>query len=120
MSELKIRFESLEDFFDRARQSARRLDAGDLAPELPSVSFVSVEQFFAELSAGRWALLNKLRSTGPSSIRALARALDRDYRAVHSDVTRLLEVGLIEKNEAGKVLVPWSKITAEVWLDRAA
>lgn len=120
MTELTIRVETLDEFFDRTRRSVRQIDAGDVTPKTPSVSFTSVEQFFSELTVGRWAVLNRLRALGPTSIRALAKALGRDYRGVHSDVTRLLQVGLIEKNEAGKILVPWSKITAEVSLDNAA
>lgn len=120
MDELIVRVEDRQDFFERVRTAARRIDAGDFTPTAASLSFGSIHQFLDALSGNRWALLSTLRETGPSSIRALAKALGRDYRAVHSDVTRLLEVGLIDKNEAGKVLVPWSKITAEVWLDRAA
>jgi predicted transcriptional regulator len=120
MQELIVRVEDTKAFFDRAREDARRIDGGDFTPTAPSLSFASMNLFVDALSGQRWALLSALREAGPSSIRALAKALGRDYRAVHSDVTRLLKVVLIEKNEAGKVLVPWSKITAEVWLDKAA
>ena len=50
--------------------------------------------------------------------RALAKALGRDYKNVHRDVTELLRLGLIEKNEAGRILVPWDEIDAH--LDLAA
>src|SRR3546814_16053747 len=72
------------------------------------------------LTPNRWVLLRRLRSQGPSSIRALARALDRDYRGVHADVSALVEAGLIERNERGAIFVPWSRITAEMALDIAA
>jgi predicted transcriptional regulator len=120
MTELKIHVQSVSDFFAEARKGACRLDAGDMTPQTPSISFENAEHLFAVLSGNRWALLSRLRETGPSSIRALANALSRDYRGVHSDVTKLIEVGLVEKDESGKVLVPWSKITAEVSLDAAA
>lgn len=56
----------------------------------------------------------------PSSIRALAPALGRDYRGVHADVTVLVDAGLIERDDSGVISVPWSRVTAEVALDVAA
>jgi predicted transcriptional regulator len=72
------------------------------------------------ITPNRWTLLRHLRSMGASSVRALARSLGRDYRGVHADVAALREVGLIERQEDGKVLVPWSRITAEMSVDIAA
>lgn len=120
MTELKIRVENLPDFFTAAHAAAKKMDAGDFSASTPSLSFESAEQLFATLSGNRWALLTKLRETGPSSIRALAQALSRDYRGVHADVARLMDVGLVEKDQTGRILVPWSKITAEVVLDAVA
>ena len=59
-------------------------------------------------------LLRQLHQMEPSSIRALAKALGRDYKNVHRDVTELLRLGLIEKNEAGRILVPWDEIDARL------
>ena len=120
MEELIVRVEETDTFFDRVRAAARRIDAGDWTPSPASLSFSSMEQLLDVLSKSRWFLLTSLRDAGPSSIRALSKAIGRDYRGVHADVTRLLEVGLIEKDDAGKVFVPWSKITAEIYLDKAA
>lgn len=120
MDELIVRVEDADTFFSRVGAEMRRLDQGVLMPAPASVSFTGMPQLLDVLSKTRWALLSKLRATGPASIRALAKALGRDYRGVHSDVRRLLDVGLIEKDETGRVLVPWSKITAEVHLDKAA
>jgi len=59
-------------------------------------------------------------SRGPSSIRALAQTLGRDYRGVHSDVGVLVDAGLIERDDSGAISVPWSRVTAEMALDVAA
>ena len=72
------------------------------------------------LTPNRWRLLRALRSGGPISVRALAQALDRDYRGVHADVVLLSDAGLIEKSKQGAVFVPWTRITAEMALDVAA
>jgi predicted transcriptional regulator len=79
-----------------------------------------MELLLKVLTPNRWALLRRLRALGPSSIRALAHSLGRDYRGVHSDVAALREAGLIERRGDGKILVPWSRIIAEMSVDIAA
>jgi predicted transcriptional regulator len=49
-------------------------------------------------------------SAGPLSIYALAKRLGRHYRNVHKDVTALIEWLVIEKDEAGRIFVPWDEI----------
>lgn len=120
MAEVKLRVERLDEFFAGARKMARRIDAGDTTAEPSAISFESMEVLLKALTPNRWRMLRRLRVLGASSIRALAQALGRDYRGVHSDVVALVELGLIERLESGKVAVPWSHITAEVSLDEAA
>ena len=74
---------------------------------------------FRVLSPKRWELLERLQALGPSSLRGLARSLERDVKRVHEDVGTLIEVGLIEKAERGKIHVPYSVIEADFAL-RAA
>lgn len=106
MSEIRIRIEDTDAFFERALATARRIDAGDYSSRSAELSFENAGMMFEILTTNRWALLNKLRSLGPSSIRALEKALGRDYRGVHSDVSKLLDVGLIERDGEGKISVP--------------
>jgi predicted transcriptional regulator len=120
MNEVRLHVQSLDQFFADARAAARRIDRGDMRVQAASRAFEGMETLLRVLTPNRWALLRRLRSMGVSSVRALARSLERDYRGVHADVGRLLEVGLIEKQTDGKVLVPWSRITAEMSVDIAA
>jgi predicted transcriptional regulator len=120
MNEVKLLVENLDQFFDSASTAARRIDCGDTKQHAAQISFESMELLLKVLTPNRWALLRKLRALGPSSIRALGHSLGRDYRGVHSDVTALREVGLIERHTDGKVLVPWSRIVAEMSVDIAA
>src|SRR3546814_18597869 len=78
-----------------------------------------METLLKVLTPNRWVLLHRLRSQGPSSIRALARALDRDYSGVHADVSDLGEAGLIDRDERGADFVPWTRIQAEMALEIA-
>jgi predicted transcriptional regulator len=120
MSEIKLIVENMDRFFANAREAAHRIDAGDSHAEPALLAFESMEALLKVLTPNRWVLLRRLRSTGPSSVRALAGSLGRDYRGVHADVGALLAVGLIEKRTDGKVVVPWSRITAEMSIDMAA
>jgi predicted transcriptional regulator len=114
MNEFKIRVESSDDFFERAQRAAKRIDAGDYSTREFGLSFVTPQLLFELLNANRWQLLSTLQRHGAWSIRALAGALARDYKAVHTDVTKLIEAGLIERDEKGLISVPWTRITAEL------
>lgn len=114
MSEMKIRVESSAEAFDRLRDVARRIDSGDRNVREFSLSFATPELMFSALNARRWHLLGVLRRHGPWSIRALSVALGRDYKAVHTDVARLIDAGLIDRSENGLISVPWTRITAEL------
>lgn len=120
MNQVNIRVETPESFFASAVKEARRIDKGDYSPSPASISFVSMEQLLGVLTPNRWILLRALKGTGASSVRALSIVLKRDYRGVHADVALLLNAGLIERQEDGKVLVPWSRITAEMDMGMAA
>ena len=82
-------------------------------------SFESPAALFRVLSPKRWELIERLQSMGPTSVRGLARALERDVKRVHEDVGLLIEVGLIEKTTGGKIQVPFAVIEADFEL-RAA
>lgn len=120
MAEVKLQIQSLDDFFADARRMARSLDSGDRSVEATHISFENMEGLLKALTPNRWRMLRRLRILGPSSIRALSQALERDYRGVHADVGVLIELELIERTQDGKIFVPWSRITAEMSLEEAA
>jgi predicted transcriptional regulator len=68
------------------------------------------------LTPARWTLLEALKRSGPMSINELARLLERNYKNVHTDVTRLLELGLIERAQDRQITVAWDTIAAEMKL----
>lgn len=82
--------------------------------------FANMPQLLAALTPTRWAMLEALKACGPVSLYALAKQLERNYSNVHSDATKLLALGLIEKNSSGKVFVPWDEIHADFTLRAAA
>jgi predicted transcriptional regulator len=105
---------SPDESLQELRAVAQTLDAGGEV-DLPSrLIFASMDQLLGVLTPNRWKLIQTLHKSGPASIRALARTLDRDYRGVHADVAKLLEHDLVARNADRKVYVPWVKITAEI------
>jgi len=76
-------------------------------------SFESPTALFRSITPARWAVIERLQALGPSTLRGLARALGRDVKAVHRDVHALIEIGLVEKDSKGQVLVPFAKIRTE-------
>ena len=74
------------------------------------LSFESARSLFAELTPARLDLLDSLRRVGPCSVYALAKSAERNYSNVHSDVSRLEELGLIERSEDGTVSVPFESV----------
>src|SRR3990170_7197485 len=74
------------------------------------LSFESARSLFAELTPARLDLLDTLRRTGPCSVYALAKAAERNYSNVHTDVSRLEELGLVERAQDGTVSVPFDSI----------
>lgn len=74
------------------------------------LSFESARSLFAELTPARLDLLDSLRRVGPCSVYALAKAAERNYSNVHTDVSRLEELGLIERAEDGSIAVPFEAV----------
>jgi predicted transcriptional regulator len=83
------------------------------------LSFESARSLFAELTPARLDLLDSLRRVGPCSVYELAKAAERNYSNVHTDVARLEELGLIERTDAGEVMVPYESVEIVVPLARA-
>jgi predicted transcriptional regulator len=108
--------------FAKAAEIARRVDAGEHLPEVQhsKLTFASAVQLFSELSPARLTLLETLKRDGATSIYALAKRLERHYSNVHGDVKKLIEYGLIAKDEAQHVFVPWDEMQINVSLGKAA
>jgi predicted transcriptional regulator len=114
MHENRVTFEiePASSFEARARTIAGALDRGETVVPQAHLSFPDMETLLIVLTPKRFALLRTLRQSGPSSIRALAAAVRRDYKAVHNDVSALIENGLIERQAVDRVAVLWDNVHA--------
>lgn len=85
----------------------------------PRISFESPELLFKVLSGKRWELLNTMTGAGPISIREAARRVKRDVKAVHGDVTALLNAGILTKTDDGMIVFPYDAIHVDFMLKAA-
>lgn len=83
------------------------------------ISFATPELLWQVLTAKRWELLKVLCGAGPISIREAARRVERDVKAVHSDITALLNAGVLDRSEGGGIVFPFEAVKVEFLLEAA-
>ena len=83
------------------------------------ISCATPELLWKVLTAKRWELLKVLCGTGPVSIREAARRVGRDVKAVHSDITALLNAGVLDRAEDGGIIFPFEAVKVEFLLQAA-
>ena len=110
---LELRVGDARDALDRFEAAWNRVQEGRAMRSLEVLSFENLPLLLKTLSPARWGLLQKLRAEGPLSIYELAKRLARDYKNVHTDVTLLAGIRLIQLSEDGQVAVAWDLLRAE-------
>ena len=83
------------------------------------ISFATPELLWKVLTAKRWELLKVLCGAGPISMREASRRVSRDIKAVHSDVTALLNAGVLDRVEGGRIVFPFDAVKVEFLLEVA-
>jgi predicted transcriptional regulator len=110
---IEIRVGAAADALDRFEAAWNRAQEGRAMRPLEILTFEDLPLLTRTLSPARWALLRDLRQKGTTSIYELAKRLGRDYKNVHTDVTQLAALGLIERDAEGRVAVPWDVLRTE-------
>ena len=83
------------------------------------IGFASPELLWKVLTAKRWELLKALCGAGPVSVREAARRVGRDVKAVHGDITALLNAGVLDRAEGGGIVFPCEAVKIEFMLQAA-
>jgi predicted transcriptional regulator len=89
------------------------------ASKTDRISFASPELLWKVLTAKRWELLKALCGAGPITVREASRLVGRDVKAVHSDLSALLNAGVLSRNESGQVEFPYEAVKVEFLLQAA-
>ena len=113
---LEVRVGPAADALDRFEAAWNRHAEGKAASVLHVLTFADRPLLARTLSPARWELIKKLKKKGPSSIYDLAKALQRDYKNVHTDVSQLAELGLVQRKSRTEVMVAWDAVRAELRL----
>lgn len=113
---IEVRVGPAADALDRFEAAWNRASEGRPPKALRVLSFVDLALLLKTLSQARLALLQELREAGPLSIYELAKRLGRNYKNVHTDVTQLAALGLIERGNDSRVAVPWDLLRAQLSL----
>lgn len=120
MTTLTIRIGTMEDAAARFADLDRMVKEGRDVPEAaPSLNFPDYDQMHHVLAPARLAIVKALAGQGPLSIREVARRVGRDVQAVHRDIVRLINAGVIDRADKG-VEFPYDRIHFDFDVQAAA
>ena len=108
---LLVTVETDEQFHEEVTANLERLERGEPAESTPTLSFHSYEDLMGTFTPTTLELIATIRREQPASINAAARAVERDVKNVHDQLTRLESLGVIYYSEEGQSKRP------VVWFD---
>ena len=115
-AKIEVTISNLSSALDRFERTWRRAEKGGKHAVELRLTFANLPTLLSNLTPARWTLLEQLKRHGPLSINELAKRLGRHYKNVHTDVSRLIELGLIERRADQRIAVVWDIVTAEMRL----
>lgn len=84
------------------------------------IGFETWELMHKVLSPKRLEIVRIMAGAGALSIREIARRVGRDFKGVHSDVSLLVETGVVYRDDSGKLIFPYDKIHVDFEIPAAA
>lgn len=84
------------------------------------LAFGSLRELFSAITEKRLELLRHVASHEGLNVRQLAQSLGRDYKNVHTDVTELVGLGLLERSDDGVLVAPYDEILIHAGIRDAA
>ncbi|PSQ11167.1 hypothetical protein BRC93_06785 [Halobacteriales archaeon QS_5_70_15] len=110
-STLVVTVRSSEQFHADVTADIEALECGDDVDGTPTLAFPSYDALAETFTPRVLDLLEAIRREEPPSINAAARVVDRDVSNVHTELTRLAQLGVIDLVEDGQAKRP------VVWFD---
>lgn len=86
----------------------------------PKLTFGSLRELFSAITEKRLDLLRHIAAHEGLNVRQLAQSMRRDYKGVHTDVTSLVELGLLDRREDGSLSTPYDEILIHAGIRDAA
>lgn len=103
---------------DKNEEFNRAMTTGKAAKSA-RISFETPELLWKVLTAKRWELLKSMYGAGPISIREASRRAGRDVKSIHADVTALLNAGVLDRTQSGKIEFRYEAVKVEFMLQAA-
>jgi predicted transcriptional regulator len=103
----------------RKETNRRFMRAFEGQPQGAFISFETPALLFKVVTQKRWELLSALTGAGPVTLREAARRVERDVKAVHGDVHSLLNAGILQKTEQGRIVFPFDAVRVNFMLKAA-
>ena len=94
MSKVVIPTDTVDGFFERAKDAARKADQAQAFDDKVTLSFEDPQRMFTVLSEARRRLMSEVMRE-PQTIKELTSRLHRNRSAVTKDVVMLEKIGLI-------------------------
>lgn len=111
MKQVEIGVGSLKQGLAEFVRVWRQIEGGERVREAtPRVNFASLATLLSALTPKRLELLDAVAAKPGLTIRGLATQLDRNYKNVHTDVSALTELGLIERGADGLLSAPYDEL----------
>jgi predicted transcriptional regulator len=86
----------------------------------PRVAFGSLSELFAAITERRLELMRQVAAHAGLNVQQFATLLDRDDQDVHADVTALIDLGLLERDQHGVLSAPYDEILIHAGIRDAA
>jgi len=96
----------------------RRVEGGDQVT--PRLVFGNLRELFSAITEKRLELLRYVAAQEALNIHQLSQGLSRHYKNVHTDVKELVELGLLKRNDQGKLAAPFDEIVIYAGIRDAA
>jgi predicted transcriptional regulator len=118
MSRIEIEILKSQAALNAFNDTWRRVEAGE--PVAPRLAFGSLRDLFSAITEKRLEMLRFVAAHEELNTRQLSQQLERDYKNVYTDVKDLVELGLLEKDDQGRLTAPFDEIVIHATVRDAA
>ncbi|MBB1202654.1 glycosyl transferase family 1 [Enterobacteriaceae bacterium 89] len=119
MKTVTIKIETMKDFADNVMSSMNAAATGERGAGDGVISFPSWAVMHKVMAPNRMAVIQAMAGRGELTIREIAALVGRDVKGVHTDVTALINAGLLERGESGTQF-PYDAIHFDFTISAAA
>ena len=113
MNTVMLSVDSINSVAERAKQALKGKAQGAY------ISFASLDLLWKILAPTRMTIVKAINGSEPLALREIARRVDRDVKAVHTDVQMLIKAGVLNKTETGKISFGYDAIHVDFMLKAA-